>query len=99
LSCHGLKAAVEASGITPWVCQLLKDLKVKVIVANPNRVRLIAGSIKKTDRVDAKILAEVLRLGGMPEVHQPSLEARRLAHRVERATTAGAPADGERPKI
>jgi len=44
---RGLKAAVEASGITPWVCQLLKDLKVKVIVANPNRVRLIAESIKK----------------------------------------------------
>ena len=26
---RGLKAAVEASGITPWVCQLLKDLGVK----------------------------------------------------------------------
>ena len=28
--------------------------------------------------MDAKTLAELLRLGGLPEVHQPSLEARRL---------------------
>jgi hypothetical protein len=27
---RGLKAAVEASGITPWICQLLKGLGVKV---------------------------------------------------------------------
>src|ERR1700757_1506945 len=44
---RGLKAAVEASGITPWVCQLLKDLGVRVVVVNPNRVRLIAESRKK----------------------------------------------------
>jgi transposase len=75
---RGLKAAVEASGITPWICQLLRDLGVKVVVVNPNRVRLIAESRKKADRVDAKTLAELLRLGRLPEVHQPSLEARRL---------------------
>src|ERR1700752_2502206 len=75
---RGLKAAIEASGITPWVCQLLKDLGVRVVVVNPNRVRLIAESRKKADRVDAETLAELLRLGGLPEVHQPSLEARRL---------------------
>jgi len=75
---RGLKSAVEASGITPWICQLLKDLGVKVVVVNPNRVRLIAESRKKSDRVDAETLAELLRLGGLPEVYQPSLEARRL---------------------
>jgi transposase len=74
----GLKAAVEASGITPWICQLLKDLGAKVVVVNPNRIRLIAESRKKCDRVDAGLLAELLRLGGLPEVHQPSIEARRL---------------------
>src|ERR1043166_399961 len=41
-------------------------------------MRLIAESRKKSDRVDAETLAELLRLGGLPEVHQPSLEARRL---------------------
>jgi len=75
---RGLQAAVEASGITPWVCQLLKDIRVKVVVVNPHRMRLIAESRKKSDRVDAETLAELLRLGGLPEVHQLSMEARRL---------------------
>jgi transposase len=48
------------------------------MVANRNRVRQIAESRKKADPVDAKTLAELLRLGGLPEVHEPSLEARRL---------------------
>src|SRR5262250_281290 len=75
---RGLKSTVEASGITPWVCQLLKDIRVKVVVVNPHRMRLIAESRKKSDRVDAETLAELLRLGGLPEVHQLSMEARRL---------------------
>jgi transposase len=75
---RGLTAAVESSGITPWVGELLRALKVKVVVVNPSRVRLIAASRKKADRVDAETLAELLRLGGLPEVHQASPEARRL---------------------
>lgn len=75
---RGLIAAVESSGITPWVVELLQATKVKVVVVNPNRVRLIAESRKKADRVDAETLAELLRLGGLPEVHQASPEARRL---------------------
>lgn len=75
---RGLTAAVESSGITPWVCELLKALRVKIIVVNPSRVRLIAESRKKADRVDAETLAELLRLGGLPEVHQASAAARRL---------------------
>ena len=75
---RGLTAAVESSGITRWVCELLKALKVRAVVVNPNRVRLIAESRKKADRVDAETLAELLRLGGLPEVHQASPQARRL---------------------
>lgn len=75
---RGVTAAVESSGITPWVCELLRTLQVKVVVVNTNRVRLIAESRKKADRVDAETLAELLRLGGLPEVHPASPEARRL---------------------
>jgi hypothetical protein len=76
---EGLRAAVEANGITPWICQLLKDLGVKVVVVNPNRAQLIAESRRKSDRADAQTLAELLRLGGLPEGHQPSLQTRRSA--------------------
>ena len=64
---------MEASGITPWTCQLLKDLGVKVVVVNPNRVRLIAESRKKSDRVDAETLAELLRLGDCRKCTSPRL--------------------------
>jgi transposase len=73
----GLVAAVESSGIALWVAGILKELGAKVVVVNPNRVRLIAESRKKTDRVDARLLAELLRLGAAPEVHVPSEGARR----------------------
>src|ERR1700739_4244379 len=36
---RGLKAAVEAGGVPPWVCQLLKDLGGGVVVVNPKRGR------------------------------------------------------------
>jgi transposase len=42
----------------------------------PNRVRLIPESRKKIDRVNAATLAELLRLGALPEVHPPSSAAR-----------------------
>jgi transposase len=70
-------AALESSGIALWVAGMLKGLGAKVVVVNSNRVRLIAESRKKTDGVDARVLAELLRLGAAPEVHLPSEKARR----------------------
>jgi transposase len=50
-----------------------------VTVVNPTKVKLIAESRRKTDKVDAKILCELLRLDGLPHpVHMPSPEARSL---------------------
>jgi transposase len=72
-----LVAAVGSSGIALWVVGMLKELGAEVVVVNPNRVRLIAESRKKTDRVDARLLAELLRLGAAPAVHVPSEEARK----------------------
>jgi transposase len=57
-----------------------------VHVANPTRVREIAKSKKKTDKHDAEVLAQKLRLGYFPEVYIPDekTEAIRtiIRHRV-----------------
>jgi transposase len=75
----GLTVAIEAGNQTAWVYELLVGLGAKVVVVNPNKVKLIAESRKKTDKVDAKILCELLRLGGLPEpVHMPGRETRAL---------------------
>lgn len=52
---------IEVSGHSPWVSRLLKSLGHNCIVANPRRVRAIAESTKKNDRVDAETLARLGR--------------------------------------
>jgi hypothetical protein len=46
--------------------------RVELTVVNPNKVQLIAQSRRKTDKVDAQILRELLRLGGPPQSGQTS---------------------------
>ena len=57
-----MRILVEASGSSPWVVRLLLELGHEVEVIDPRRVRLIAQSTLKTDRIDADILAELARL-------------------------------------
>ena len=52
---------LEAGGSSPWVDRLLRELGHDVIVVNPRRVKLIAESTLKTDKIDAEILARLLR--------------------------------------
>ena len=71
------RVVIEVSGHSPWVSRLLERLGHECIVANPRRVRLIADSLKKNDRVDAETLA---RLGRADPVLLSPVE-----HRSEQA--------------
>jgi len=72
----GSKAAIEAtSGYYHIYKTLSASLDVKV--ADPNQLNSIATSDKKTDRVDAKELARLLRLDAIPESYVPSEEIRK----------------------
>src|SRR3970040_1691343 len=51
------RVVIEVGGHSPWLSRLLEDLGHECIVANPRRVRLIADSAKKNDRIDAETLA------------------------------------------
>lgn len=59
--------AVEASGSTRWIYDLLTRMSIDVYVVNPNKVKAIADSKRKTDKIDAKILSELLRIDALPE--------------------------------
>ena len=50
------------------------------MLANPKKLRVIAESTKKTDRLDAQILAEFLVLDMIPESYQPT--PRQRQHRA-----------------
>jgi transposase len=56
------RVVMEAGTQSAWVSRLLESLGHDVVVANARRVKLIAGSDKKSDRTDAETLA---RLGRM----------------------------------
>ena len=72
----GSEAAIEAtSGYYHIYKTLSAFLDVKV--ADPNQLHSIATSDKKTDRVDAKELARLLRLDAIPECYVPSEDIRK----------------------
>jgi transposase len=52
------RVVVEASGPSRWIAELAAECGHEVVVANPREFRLISGSHRKTDRNDARILAE-----------------------------------------
>lgn len=75
----GLRVALEAGNQSAWLHDLLVELGAEVTVVNPTKLKLIAESRRKTDKIDAKILCELLRLDGLPEpVHMPGPETRSL---------------------
>ncbi len=75
----GLAVALEAGNQSAWLHDLLVELGAQVTVVNPAKLKLIAESRQKTDKIDAKILCELLRLDGLPHpVHIPPPETRAL---------------------
>ena len=74
------QVVVEATASYPWFVDLVEPLAEKVVLANPKKLRVIAESTKKTDRLDAQVLAEFLVLDMIPESYQPT--PRQRQHRA-----------------
>jgi transposase len=66
------KVVVEATASYLWFVELLEPLAEKVVLANPKKLRVIAESTKKTDRLDAQVLAEFLVRDMIPESYMPT---------------------------
>jgi transposase len=72
------RAVIECGRTWGVIYDLLESLGVDVKLANPLKVRAIAEAKIKTDSIDARTLAELLRANLIPEVHIPSREVRKL---------------------
>jgi len=70
---------VEATAAYEWLVQLLEELADDWVLAHPGKMRVIAETAKKTDRLDAQTLAEFLALGMIPKAYRP--KARQREHR------------------
>jgi len=73
------QAVVEATASYEWLWQLLEPLAARLVLAHPQKLRIIAESAKKSDKLDAQVLAEFLVLDMIPQSYRPT--PRQRAHR------------------
>ena len=77
------QAVVEASATYQWLWELLEPLAQRLVLAHPKKIRIIAESMKKTDRRDAYFLAWLLSQDAVPEAHCPTPRQREYQHLVK----------------
>lgn len=71
--------AVESTGNTGYFVRAIEDCVGSVKIVNPTQFKVIANSVKKTDNLDAGVLAEYLSKGMIPEVRMRSKQQAQTA--------------------
>ena len=66
------QVVVEATASYEWFFLLIEDLANRLVLAHPKKLRVIAESTRKTDKIDAEVLAVFLALDMIPEAYRPS---------------------------
>ena len=74
------QVVVEATSNYYWFVELLEPTAEEVVLANPSKLRVIAESTKKTDKLDALVLAEFLARDMIPRAYMPT--PRQRQHRA-----------------
>ena len=60
--------AVEATGNSRYFAKQITGLVKEIKIVNPRKFKIISESVKKTDKIDAELLAFFLSKGMLPEV-------------------------------
>jgi transposase len=70
---------VEATSSYQWFVELVGPLAERTVLAHPGKLRVIAESTRKSDKIDSQVLAEFLAVDMIPEAYRPT--PRERAHR------------------
>lgn len=70
------EVAVEATTNYEWLLERIECWASRIVLVHPRKMRIIAESRRKTDRLDAQILAEFLAAGELPEAWRPTPRVR-----------------------
>lgn len=70
------QAVVEATASYEWFVRLIEPFATKVVLAHPKKLRVIAESTRKSDKLDAQVLAEFLALDMIPTSYRPTKRQR-----------------------
>jgi len=79
-----VRGCIEMMSGAVWVRDRLATAGWEIQLADARKVKAIAPLACKTDRVDARVLAELVRRDLVPEVWVPSLAERALRERLRR---------------
>ena len=71
--------AVEATGNTEFFVEAIESRVSRVVIVNPKQFKLIAKSVNKTDKNDAKTLAYFLSKDMLPESRRKSKQHQQVA--------------------
>jgi len=82
--CEQDEVAIEATCNTHAIARLLERHVGRVVVSNPQKTRAIAEAKVKTDKVDARVLAELLAADYLPGVWLADDETQALRRQVAR---------------
>jgi transposase len=75
---------VEATIGYDWFAALAEEYAQRVVLAHPGKLRIIAESTRKTDKIDARVLAEFLSHDMIPEAWRPTPRVRQHRSLVRR---------------
>lgn len=78
---------LEATSHTWAICEVLAPYGGQLRVSNPLQTKAIAQAKVKTDKIDAQVLAQLLRCDFLPDVWMVDEGTRRLRQRVGRRTS------------
>ena len=74
------QVVVEATAAYEWFFLLIETLADRLVLAHPKKLRVIAESTRKSDKIDAEVLAIFLALDMIPQAYRPTPRIRQ--HRV-----------------
>jgi transposase len=66
------EVAVEATANYEWFVQLVETNAERVVLAHPGKLRVIAESTRKSDKIDARVLADFLARDMLPTAYRPT---------------------------
>jgi transposase len=78
------QVTVEATIGYDWFASLAAEYAERVVLAHAGKLRIIAESTRKTDKIDARILAEFLAHDMIPKAWQPTARVRQHRSLVRR---------------
>jgi transposase len=70
------QVAVEATAAYEWFLRRIERWADRIVLVHPRKMRIIAESRRKSDRLDAQILAEFLAADELPEAWRPTPRVR-----------------------